>query len=216
MPSCRASPVPGWPAMPASCGWAGWAGARCWCSAAGAMPTKTASADGMKGALRTLRALGIEMLVQTNAAGSLDPAMPAGSLMLISDHLNLPQRSPLVGEGGSERFVDMVNAYDPALRERRTRRGGAPRHHAARRRLRLDAGPAVRDPGRDPHAAHAGRARGGHEHRAGDDPRALAGAARAGAVAGHQPGGRAVGRAVEPCAHAGPGAGRQRGCRRCC
>ena len=73
--------------------------------------------DGMKGALRTLRALGIEVLVQTNAAGSLDPAMPAGSLMLLSDHLNLPQRSPLVGEGGSQRFVDMVNAYDPRLRQ---------------------------------------------------------------------------------------------------
>ncbi len=73
--------------------------------------------DGMKGALRTLRALGIEVLVQTNAAGSLDPAMPAGSLMLLSDHLNLPQRSPLVGEGGSERFVDMAKAYDPQLRQ---------------------------------------------------------------------------------------------------
>lgn len=72
--------------------------------------------DGMKGALRTLRALGVELLVQTNASGSLDPALPAGSLMLLSDHLNLPQRSPLVGEGGSERFVDMVDAYDPRLR----------------------------------------------------------------------------------------------------
>jgi purine-nucleoside phosphorylase len=73
-------------------------------------------ADGMKGALRTLRALGVQVLVQTNAAGSLDAAMPPGSLMLLSDHLNLAQRSPLVGEGGSERFVDMVNAYDPGLR----------------------------------------------------------------------------------------------------
>jgi purine-nucleoside phosphorylase len=73
--------------------------------------------DGMKGALHTLRALGIEVLVQTNAAGSLDAAMPSGSLMLISDHLNLVQRSPLVGEVGSERFVDMVKAYDPALRQ---------------------------------------------------------------------------------------------------
>jgi purine-nucleoside phosphorylase len=72
--------------------------------------------DGMKGALRTLHALGIELLVQTNAAGSLDPAMPAGSLMLVSDHLDLVQRSPLVGEAGSTRFVDMVDAYDPQLR----------------------------------------------------------------------------------------------------
>lgn len=73
--------------------------------------------DGMKAALRTLRALGVELLVQTNAAGSLDPAMPAGSLMLLNDHLNVPQRSPLVGERGSERFVDMVDAYDPRLRQ---------------------------------------------------------------------------------------------------
>jgi purine-nucleoside phosphorylase len=35
--------------------------------------------------------------------------------MVISDHLNLPQRSPLVGETGSERFVSMVDAYDPVL-----------------------------------------------------------------------------------------------------
>ena len=73
--------------------------------------------DSMKGALRTLSTLGIQVLVQTNAAGSLDAAMPAGSLMLLSDHLNLPQRSPLVGEGGSGRFVDMAMAYDPQLRQ---------------------------------------------------------------------------------------------------
>jgi purine-nucleoside phosphorylase len=86
--------------------------------------------DGMKSALRTLRALGVEVLLQTNAAGSLDPAMPAGSLMLLSDHLNLPQRSPLVGEGGSERFVDMVDAYDRQLRR-------AALAAAARRGIRL-------------------------------------------------------------------------------
>jgi purine-nucleoside phosphorylase len=74
------------------------------------------SADGMMGALRTLRALGVQVLVQTNAAGSLDAALPPGSLMLLSDHLNMVQRSPLVGEAGSERFVDMAQAYDPALR----------------------------------------------------------------------------------------------------
>ena len=78
---------------------------------------ETGEADGMKTPLRTLRALGCEVLVQTNAAGSLRPAMPPGSLMAISDHLNLSQRSPLVGEPGSERFVSMVDAYDPALRQ---------------------------------------------------------------------------------------------------
>lgn len=78
---------------------------------------ETGEADGMKLPLRTLRALGCEVLVQTNAAGSLRPVMTPGSLMAISDHLNLSQRSPLVGEAGSERFVSMVDAYDPALRQ---------------------------------------------------------------------------------------------------
>ena len=77
---------------------------------------ETGEVDGMKLPLRTLRALGCEVLVQTNAAGSVRPGMGPGSLMLITDHLNLPQRSPLVGESGSERFVGMANAYDPALR----------------------------------------------------------------------------------------------------
>ena len=81
-------------------------------------------ADGMKAALQTLRALGCETLLQTNAAGSLQAAMPAGSLMLVADHLNLVQCSPLVGEGGSTRFVDMVDAYDPNLR-RLARRAAA-------------------------------------------------------------------------------------------
>jgi len=71
---------------------------------------------GMKLPLQTLQTLGCNVLVQTNAAGSLQPHMPPGSLMAMSDHLNLPQRSPLVGEGGPERFVDMMNAYDSGLR----------------------------------------------------------------------------------------------------
>jgi purine-nucleoside phosphorylase len=69
----------------------------------------------MKGAIATLAACGMHVLVQTNAAGSLDLAMRPGALMLIEDHLNVAQRSPLVGEGGAERFVDMRDAYDPAL-----------------------------------------------------------------------------------------------------
>jgi purine-nucleoside phosphorylase len=60
----------------------------------------------------------VQALVLTNAAGSLDPAMPPGSLMLITDHLNLPQRSPLWDERDDRRFVDMTDAYDPALRAR--------------------------------------------------------------------------------------------------
>jgi inosine/guanosine/xanthosine phosphorylase family protein len=70
----------------------------------------------MAGAIRSLQAWGVQTLVLTNAAGSLRPAMPPGSLMLIADHINAPQRSPLVGESGNSRFVDMGMAYDPTLR----------------------------------------------------------------------------------------------------
>ena len=77
---------------------------------------ETGEADGMKGVIRTLAALGVEVLVQTNAAGSLDHAMPPGTVMLVEDHINLVQRSPLVGEPGDGRFVDMGTAYDATLR----------------------------------------------------------------------------------------------------
>ncbi len=42
--------------------------------------------------------------------------MRPGELMMVSDHLNIVQHSPLVGESGTRRFVDMRHAYDPALR----------------------------------------------------------------------------------------------------
>ena len=77
---------------------------------------ETGQADGMKGLVRSLAGWGVKLLLQTNAAGSLDPAMRPGELMLISDHLNFSQRSPLFGEPGDGRFIDMGNAYDAALR----------------------------------------------------------------------------------------------------
>lgn len=85
---------------------------------------ETGQPDGMRGAIRALAAWGVKVLVQTNAAGSLEPAFRPGSLMLIEDHLNLAMRSPLVdddvadpGEGGGDsRFIDMGAAYCPRLR----------------------------------------------------------------------------------------------------
>ena len=77
---------------------------------------ETGAVDGMKTPIQVLHALGCAVLVQTNAAGSLRPDMPTQSLMLLADHINFPQCSPLVGETGSRRFVSMVDAYDPALR----------------------------------------------------------------------------------------------------
>lgn len=88
---------------------------------------ETGRADAMKGAIRSLAAWGVQVLVQTNAAGSLDPAMRPGELMLIADHLNIAQRSPLEGESGDGRFCDMSAAYDPALRAQ-ARAAGTPLH----------------------------------------------------------------------------------------
>ncbi len=77
---------------------------------------ESGDADGMKGVIQSLAAWGVQVLVQTNAAGSLEVAMPPGALMLITDHLNMVQRSPLFGVAGDDRFVDMAAAYDPGLR----------------------------------------------------------------------------------------------------
>ena len=75
-------------------------------------------ADAMKVPVRTLAGLGCDTLLLTNAAGSLRPEMAPGSVMLITDHINFAGVSPLFGETGDARFVDMVDAYDPDLRQR--------------------------------------------------------------------------------------------------
>ena len=72
-------------------------------------------ADIMAVAIEVLNAIGCQSLVLTNAAGStLEKASP-GSVMLITDHINMTGVSPLFGADGNERFVNMVNAYDPKL-----------------------------------------------------------------------------------------------------
>ncbi|MXJ32035.1 purine-nucleoside phosphorylase, partial [Escherichia coli] len=63
-------------------------------------------------AVRTACAAGARTVILTNAAGGIDPAYTVGQPVLISDHLNLTGRSPLVGP----EFVDLTDAYDPALR----------------------------------------------------------------------------------------------------
>lgn len=66
--------------------------------------------------VRIMHGLGAHSLVITNSAGALTPQWDAGSLMLISDHINHTNRSPLTGpncEAWGERFPDMSCAYDP-------------------------------------------------------------------------------------------------------
>ncbi len=70
--------------------------------------------------IRMLREIGCETLIVTNAAGSLNENMPAGSLMLIKDHINWSGFNPLIGkndENFGSRFFDMSNAYDSSLRK---------------------------------------------------------------------------------------------------
>ena len=74
--------------------------------------------DAMNVAVRTLARLGCRTLVLTNAAGSLRPDMAPGAVMSITDHINFVGISPLFGERGDNRFVDLGDAYDPALRAR--------------------------------------------------------------------------------------------------
>lgn len=73
-------------------------------------------ADAMRLPLETLRALGVEILVATNACGSFRSDIPPGDLMLLSDHINYSGRNPLIGEPSDRRFVNLTEAYDPGLR----------------------------------------------------------------------------------------------------
>jgi purine-nucleoside phosphorylase len=69
--------------------------------------------------LRAAVAFGAKTAVLTNAAGGIDPALPAGSLMIIDDHLNLTGRSVLLGpndDARGPRFPDMSEVYGADLR----------------------------------------------------------------------------------------------------
>ena len=73
--------------------------------------------DAMRLPLEALGQLGAEALVLTNAAGSMRPDIPPGDLMLLCDHINFSGLNPLIGEPSDARFVPMMDAYDPALRQ---------------------------------------------------------------------------------------------------
>ncbi|QPH55116.1 purine-nucleoside phosphorylase [Pontivivens ytuae] len=75
-------------------------------------------AAAMRPALELLKGIGAASVLLTNSAGSTREEMPPGSLMALSDHINFSGLNPLIGDTGDERFVGMVNAYAPALRDR--------------------------------------------------------------------------------------------------
>jgi purine-nucleoside phosphorylase len=68
---------------------------------------------------RVLIALGARVLVITNAAGGVNPAWQAGTLMMIRDHIDLLRDHALRGPNDDRlgpRFPDMTTAYAPELR----------------------------------------------------------------------------------------------------
>jgi len=70
-------------------------------------------------ATRVLGALGVRLVILTNAAGGINAAFTAGTLMVIDDHINLMGGNPLTGpndERFGPRFPDMTEVYAPRLR----------------------------------------------------------------------------------------------------
>ncbi len=70
--------------------------------------------------VRVMKALGVSGLLVTNAAGGVNTSFKPGDLMLLSDHLNLTAKSPLIGPNDDAlgvRFPDMSEAYSRRLRE---------------------------------------------------------------------------------------------------
>ncbi|MFT9847432.1 purine-nucleoside phosphorylase [Aneurinibacillus sp. REN35] len=77
--------------------------------------------------VRVMKAIGVEKIIVTNAAGGVNEKYSPGDLMLIADHINLTGTNPLIGSNDKElgpRFPDMSTAYCPNLR--------ASAHEAAR------------------------------------------------------------------------------------
>ncbi len=70
--------------------------------------------------IRVMREMGIELLIESNAAGGMNPNFKAGDLMIITDHINLTGNNPLIGPNDDRlgpRFPDMSEPYDEGLVE---------------------------------------------------------------------------------------------------
>jgi purine-nucleoside phosphorylase len=77
------------------------------------------SLDSVTFPIRVLGRAGIRVVVLTNASGGINQDFPAGTLMVIDDHINLMGWNPLAGAHDGrwgDRFPDMTDVYAPRLR----------------------------------------------------------------------------------------------------
>jgi purine-nucleoside phosphorylase len=68
--------------------------------------------------VRVMAKLGAEFLMISSAAGGLNPSFEPADIMVVTDHINLTGRNPLLGpnlDSFGPRFPDMSQVYDPAL-----------------------------------------------------------------------------------------------------
>jgi len=70
--------------------------------------------------VRLAALLGVKNLILTNAAGAINPLFATGSIMLITDHMNMSGHNPLRGPNNDQwgpRFPDMSQVYSPDLQD---------------------------------------------------------------------------------------------------
>lgn len=82
---------------------------------------ETSDSYPLKTLIRTMKALGVETLFLSNAAGSLRPKIKVGELMVITDHINYMGFNPLIGPNDDDfgpRFPPMSNAWDAGLNKK--------------------------------------------------------------------------------------------------
>lgn len=68
--------------------------------------------------VRVMASLGVKYLLISSAAGGLNPQFERGDLMVVTDHINLKGKNPLIGPNLDEfgpSFPDMSQAYPPDL-----------------------------------------------------------------------------------------------------
>jgi purine-nucleoside phosphorylase len=68
--------------------------------------------------VRVMARLGAEFLIISSAAGGLNPLFEPADVMVVTDHINLTGRNPLLGpnlDSFGPRFPDMSQVYDPSL-----------------------------------------------------------------------------------------------------